>query len=223
MTKKLLFAALIALFLGSSALQAQNEKTIYNVPKHAVSVQMPLNSRKIGIGARYSYQFTNILRFTVDTDWYYYTFPKGRVNTITRDLSIKSTANWGRQFDINANANLVFGDGNFNFYLIVGFYSSLGHSRIDKFLVDMYGAISGGGEVDTDDGIENIYYDEDEDGKAYIYSDRLDKFYTYGIGVNAGFGVELQTSERSRFFIEQQASIGLMMVWMPKFGWSYCF
>ena len=223
MTKKLLFTALIALFLGSSALQAQNEKTIYNVPKHAVSVQMPLNSRKIGIGARYAYQFTNILRFTVDADWYYYTFPKGRVNTITRDLSTKSTANWGRQFDINANANLVFGDGNFNFYLIVGFYSSLGHSRIDKFLVDMYGAISGGGGTISDDGVDNIYYDEDEDGKAYIYTDRINQFYTYGIGVNAGFGVELQTSERSRFFIEQQASIGLMMVWMPKFGWSYCF
>ena len=223
MTKKLLFTALIALFLGSSALQAQNQKTIYNVPKHAVSVQMPLNSRKIGIGARYAYQFTNILRFTVDADWYYYTFPKGRVNTITRDLSTKSTANWGRQFDINANANLVFGDGNFNFYLIVGFYSSLGHSRIDKFLVDMYGAISGGGGTISDDGVDNIYYDEDEDGKAYIYTDRINQFYTYGIGVNAGFGVELQTSERSRFFIEQQASIGLMMVWMPKFGWSYCF
>ena len=223
MTKKLLFTALIGLFLGISALQAQNEKTIYNVPKHAVSVQMPLNSRKIGIGARYSYQFTNILRFTVDGDWYYYTFPKGRVKTITRDLTTKSTANWGRQFDINANANLVFGDGNFNFYLIVGFYGSLGHSRIDKFLVDMYGAISGGGSISADDGIDNIYYDESEDGKAYIYSDRLNQFYTYGVGVNAGFGVELQTSERSRFFIEQQASIGLMMVWMPKFGWSYCF
>lgn len=225
MTKKLLCTALIALFLGSSALQAQNEKKIYNVPKHAVSVQMPLNSKKIGIGARYAYQFTDILRFTVDADWYYYTFPKGRVNTITRDLTTKSTANWGRQFDLNANANLVFGDGNFNFYLIVGFYTSLGHSRMGKILADVYNAVSGGGEVTYDDGVDNIYYDydEDENGKAYIYTDRLDQFYSFGIGVNAGFGVELQTSERSRFFIEQQASVGLMMVWMPKFGWSYCF
>jgi hypothetical protein len=235
MTKKLLFAALIALFLGFSNLQAQNEKNSensgkeniefknkkFNVPKHAVSVQMPLNSRKIGIGARYAYQFTDILRFTVDTDWYYYTFPKGRVNTITRDLSTISTANWGRQFDLNANVNLVFGDGNFNFYLIVGFYTSVGHSRIDKFIVDMFGAINGDGDVDYDDGIDNIYYDDE--GEAYIYTDRIDQFYTYGIGVNAGFGVELQTSERSRFFIEQQAAIGLMMVWMPKLGWSYCF
>ena len=246
MTKKLLFTALIALFLGTSALQAQNVNESKNsdkeniefknkkfvVPKHAVSVQMPLNSKKIGIGARYAYQFTDILRFTVDADWYYYTFPKGRVNTIMRDpttgqadLSTKSTANWGRQFDLNANVNLVFGDGNFNFYLIVGFYTSLGHSRMGKILADVYNAVSGGGEVTYDDGIDNIYYDydEDENGKAYIYTDRLDQFYSFGIGVNAGFGVELQTSERSRFFIEQQASIGLMMAWMPKFGWSYCF
>lgn len=235
MIKKLLFAALIALFLGFSNLQAQNEKNSensgqeniefknkkFNVPKHAVSVQMPLNSKKIGIGARFSYQFTDILRFTIDADWYTYTFPKGRVNTISRDLRTISTANWGRQFDLNANANLVFGDGNFNFYLIVGFYTSLGHSRIGKILADVYSAVSGDWEITYDDGVDNIYYDDE--GNAYIYTDRLDQFYSAGIGVNAGFGVELQTSERSRFFIEQQASLGLMMVWMPKFGWSYCF
>ena len=220
--KKLLFTVIITILIGFQSINAQN-KEVYQVPKHAVSVQMPVNKKKIGIGVRYSYDFTNILRFTVDADWYYATFLSGRMNTITRDETKKGTTQWGRQFDLNANINLVFGDGNFNFYLIAGFYGSLGHSKIDKILKEMYFALtsdnddySGGDDTDP-----NFYYDED--GTSYIYTDKIGKYYTSGIGVNAGFGVELQTSERSRFFIEQQVSVGLMTIWMPKLGWSYCF
>lgn len=224
MTKKLLIAAFIMLFLGIPAVNAQEHTNVYKVPKHAVSVQMPINPRKMGIGARFSYNFTSILRFTVDADWYCITFPKGRMKTITRDLTKTGTTPWGRQFDINANANLVFGDGNFNFYLIVGFYSSMGYSKTGKLVKDLYTSLVSNGSddyYDTEDYDGNIYYDEE--GNSYIYTDRVSKYYSQGIGINAGFGAELQTSERSRFFIEQQVSLGLMTAWMPKLGWSYCF
>lgn len=246
MTKKLLFATIIILLIGLQPVKAQNANNSdtkwysfitekHNVPKHAVSLQVPFNPRKLGIGARYSYNFTDILRFTVDADWYFYTGPKGCMKTITPDLSTKGTTQWGRQLDINANINLVFGDGNFNFYLIAGFYGSLGHSKIDKLLKDLYSAITSDTSDDDfsdDDGDDpfgddgnrdggNIYHDED--GNSYIYTDKVKKYYTSGFGINAGFGVELQTSDRSRFFIEQQLSLGLMTVWMPKIGWSYCF
>ena len=227
MTKKLLIASFIMLFLGLPTVKAQENTKIHKVPKHAVSIQMPVNNKKLGIGARYSYNFTNILRFTVDADWYYATFPKGKMNTITPDLTKKGKTPWGRQLDLNANVNLVFGEGNFNFYMIAGFYASLGHSKIDKLLKDLYSALTSetsddGDSYDDgnrDDG--NIYYDDD--GKAYIYTDKVKKYYTSGFGVNAGFGVEYQLSERNRVFIEQQVSLGLMTTWMPKLGWSYCF
>ena len=236
MTKKLLFAAIIVLLMGFQPVKAQNDKNSdtkwysfitekHNVPKHAVSVQMPFNPRKVGIGARYAYNFTDILRFSVDADWYFYTTPKGCMKTITPDLTKKGTTQWGRQLDINANVNLVFGDGNFNFYLIVGFYGSLGHSKIDKLIKEMYSAIVTDGGDESDDDLEpsdsNIYHDDD--GEAYIYTNKVKNYYTSGFGVNAGFGLELQTSDHSRFFIEQQVSIGLMTTWMPKFGWSWCF
>ena len=240
MTKKLLFATIIMILIGFQPVKAQEDKPSetkwytfitekHEVPKHAVSVQVPFNPRKLGIGARYSYNFTDILRFTVDADWYFYTGPKGCMKTITPDLSKKGTTQWGRQLDLNANINLVFGDGNFNFYLIAGFYGSLGHSKLSKFLKELYSSITSdtsddefndGENNDTDDR-GNIYHDED--GESYVYTDRVKKYYTSGFGVNTGFGVELQTSDRSRFFIEQQLSIGLMTVWMPKVGWSYCF
>ena len=225
MAKKLLLTALIMLMLGIPAVKAQKADKVYEAPKRAVSVQVPVNSKKLGIGARFSYDFTKILRFTVDADWYYASFGKGRMNTITRDLTKKGTTQWGRQFDLNANVNLVFGDGNFKFYLIAGFYGSLGHSKIDKFLHEMYTAITsdtGFDDNDDDDNSDpNIYHDED--GESYVFTDKISKFYTSGIGVNAGFGVEYQLSERNRIFIEQQASIGLMTVWMPKLGWTWCF
>ena len=222
MAKKLLFTAFIMLLLGISSVNAQ-EKTKLNVPKHAVSVQLPLSLTKAGIGVRFSYDYTNNLRFTIDGNYYFYSSNRAQKRTVDRnDLTKTGTIAWGRRADLNFNANFIFGKDKFHIYLIAGFYTTVGYSNAKKIVGAFYDLATLGEIQDDpdDDGVDNYVYLDD--GKKYYYKDRLDKFFSFGGGLNAGFGAEYQINERGRIFLEQHAAIGSMIGVFVKIGYTWC-
>ena len=146
MIKKVLLTGLLTLFFGTFAMQAQDvylsetntndavliqaeqNATLSNAKrtpnKFAVALQVPYNGNKLGAGLRFSYDFTDILRFCLDGDFYFYT-AKGGYS--------------GRIMDLNPNLNLVFGNGDFHFYLITGIYFAIGNSLLLDDLTDLSG------------------------------------------------------------------------------------
>lgn len=135
MIKKVLLVGLLTIAFGMPALKAQDAylsrnnrndavliqaeqnatlSTANRTPKKlAVAPQLAYNGNKLGAGLRLSYDFTDMLRFTVDGDIYFH----------TRKGGFK-----GRIMDLNPNVNLVFGNGDFHFYLIAGVYFAIGKS-----------------------------------------------------------------------------------------------
>ena len=222
MAKKLLFTAFIMLLLGVSAVNAQ-EKVKLNVPKHAVSVQIPLSLTKAGIGARFAYDYTDDLRFTIDGNYYFYSSNRAQKRTVDRyDLSKTGTIAWGRRADLNFNANLKFGKDKFHIYFILGLYATVGYSNAKKIVAAVYDLATLGEIQDTgDDGIDDYVYGDD--GNKYFYTDRLHKFLSFGGGLNVGFGAELQLNNRSRIFLEQHTAVGSMLGLFIKTGYSWCF
>ena len=180
-------------------MEAQNSSN-----RFAFSAQLPFNYNKIGIGMRFSYNFTDILRFSLDGDYYFYTRPGRTFNTIT-NAGVKDKMGWGRMVDVNPNLNFVFGEKNFHFYLITGVYFSYGYRELTNGLV----GLAGGGNYVV---IDNEYYYKKESLVPSL-----------GIGFNGGCGIEFQTTDNLRLFFEQQLSLGLMTSWMAKLGASYCF
>ena len=61
--KKFMMIATILVAMSFSGVKAQNNK-------HSVGIETSYNFLKAGIGARYGYDFTNILRFTIDGTYY---------------------------------------------------------------------------------------------------------------------------------------------------------
>lgn len=223
MAKKLLIAAFTMLLLGISNVSAQDDIKL-NVPKHAVSVQIPLSLTKAGIGARFSYNYTENLRFTIDGNYYYYSSIRATKNTVDiNDLYKTGKISWGRHADLNFNANFIFGKDTFHIYLIAGFYTTVGYSNAKKIVGTLYDLATLGEiqEDPDDDGIDNYVYLDD--GKKYFYTDRLNKLWRFGGGLNAGFGAEIQINEHSRIFLEQHAAIGSMVGVFVKTGYTWCF
>lgn len=206
MFKRLLLAVLLTLVLGLPTIQAQSKQSTRE-NKHAITLQMPFNGNKTGLGLKYSYDFTDILRFNFESNYYWGMGDHRKFNTITQSGE-KGYDYWGRHFDIDANLNFVFGDGNFHFYLISGIYVALGYSELDQSLNDF--------------GSEGAY-GEDIDGVYYYYEDKVVGSYKVGVGVNLGFGMEYQISEKIRMFLDQQLAAGMMTSWMARIGVSYCF
>lgn len=220
---------LMLLFLGIPSLKAQDayiaeNKTLdmmlapatpaptpFDAPKHAFAIQMPFNGNKFGLGLRYSYDFTKICRFSLDCSYYFYTAPERKFKTITRS-GVKGEKPWGRTFDFNPNVNFVFGNGNFHFYMITGFYISFGYSELDAAVHEV-SEIFG----------EGFIWQDPDTGEEYYYEDRLDDLSDAGFGVNLGFGIEVQATERIRWFLEQHLALGLMTSFMPMMGLSICF
>ena len=222
MAKKLLFTAFIILLLGVSTVNAQ-EKTKLNVPKHAVSVQLPLSLTKAGIGVRFSYDYTNNLRFTIDGNYYFYSSNRATKRTVDRnDLTKTGTIAWGRRADLNFNANFKFGKDNFHIYMIAGFYLTAGYSNAKKIVKAVYDLATLGEIQDNgDDGIDDYMYGDD--GYKYFYTDRLKKMFNIGGGLNVGFGADYQINQHSRVFLEQHAALGSMLGVFVKVGYSWCF
>ena len=222
MAKKLLFTAFIILLLGVSTVNAQ-EKTKLNVPKHAVSVQLPLSLTKAGIGVRFSYDYTNNLRFTIDGNYYFYSSNRATKRTVDRnDLTKTGTIAWGRRADLNFNANFKFGKDNFHIYMIAGFYLTAGYSNAKKIVKAVYDLATLGEIQDNgDDGIDDYMYGDD--GYKYFYTDRLKKMFNIGGGLNVGFGADYQINQHSRVFLEQHAALGSMLGVFVKLGYTWCF
>ena len=222
MAKKLLFTAFIILLLGVSTVNAQ-EKTKLNVPKHAVSVQLPLSLTKAGIGVRFSYDYTNNLRFTIDGNYYFYSSNRAQKRTVDRnDLTKTGTIAWGRRADLNFNANFKFGKDNFHIYMIAGFYLTAGYSNAKKIVKAVYDLATLGEIQDNgDDGIDDYMYGDD--GYKYFYTDRLKKMFNIGGGLNVGFGADYQINQHSRVFLEQHAALGSMLGVFVKHGYTWCF
>ena len=84
----------------------------------------------------------------------------------------------------------------------------MGYSELDQSLNDF--------------GSEGAY-GENIDGVYYYYKDKVVGSYKVGVGVNLGFGMEYQISEKIRMFLDQQLAAGMMISWMARIGVSYCF
>lgn len=209
MFKRLLFVGLLTLVLGIPTIQAQSKQSTRD-NKHAFSLQMPFNGNKTGVGLKYSYDFTDILRFSFESNYYWGMGNHRKFNTISKSGDIGHDY-WGRHFDIDANLNFVFGDGNFHFYLISGIYIALGYSQLDNEVDDAANSLGGDGNGVT---IGNEYY---------WYKEKVTDAYKVGVGVNLGFGMEYQISEHIRMFLDQQLAAGMMSSWMARVGVSYCF
>lgn len=225
MIKKVLLTGLLTLFFGTFAMQAQDvylsetstndailiqagqNATLSNAKrtpnKFAVAPLLAYNGNKLGAGLRFSYDFTDVLRFCLDGNYYFYTTPTRRFLTITQ-TGEKGTEAWGRMFDVNPNLNFVYGNGNFHFYVIAGLYFSIGYSQIIN-------------ELDGLDGSQGVYINK----QYYYYKEKLD--YGVGIGINGGCGIEFQITDGFRLFFDQQLSLGLMTAWMAKLGGAFCF
>lgn len=224
MIKQILLSGLLTLALGISTMKAQDSymseanandavlvqleknktsSTVKRTPnKIAVAFQMPYNGIKFGAGLRFSYDFTDVLRFSLDGNYYFYTSPNRRFRTITPSGE-KGYDVWGRIIDINPNLNFVYGNGDFHFFVITGVYFSIGYSEVFT-------------EIDDIEGAHGTYIDN----KYYYYTDKLD--YTLGLGVNVGCGIEYQINDNFRVFFDQQLALGIMTSWMAKLGCAFC-
>ena len=186
-------------------MMAGNHKTVSNNRKAAFSLQLPYNFYKLGIGARFAYDFTDALRFTLDGDYYYYNNPARRFHTIN-SAGETGTMGWGKIWDVNPNLNFVYGENDFHFYLIFGIYFSYGYKESANTIVNI---LEDGGNA------------EEINHETYYYKDKL--ISSVGVGLNGGCGIEFQVSDSFRWFFEQHLSLGLMTSWMAKLGISYCF
>lgn len=230
MKKKLLFTAFLMLLFGLQAVNAQENSNLdnkplrlSNLPNHAISIQLPVSLTKVGIGVRFSYDYTPNLRFTIDGNYYFHSSRRATKYTVDRyDTLNTGTIAWGRRADLNFNANFIFGREQFHIYLIAGFYTTVGYSQAGKIMSTVYDLVTLGEiTITEDDFIENTVYLDD--GKKYYYKDRLDRFFTFGGGINVGFGAEYQINQRSRIYFEQHAAIGSMVGIFIKAGYSWCF
>ena len=230
MIKKLLLASLFA-FVVMPTVNAQEsylsenrtndtvqvqEKTKRSISKHtmderrfAVSIQI-VNANKMGVGVKFSYDFTDILRFSIDGNYYFYQWGR-RFNTIT-EAGVKGHDSWGRRFDINPNLNFVFGRKNFHFYVITGFYFSMGNSKTGSVLEDIGSVI-----WDDESSAPGVYIDRE----YYYYKEKLP--IAIGFGFNAGCGIEYQINKSCRIYLDQHWAIGFQSAWMGELGFSYCF
>ena len=77
------------------------------VGKFAASAQIPIGNffNTAGLGLRFAYNFTDLLRFTLDNDYYFIH---------------RNSRRPGEIIDANLNLNFVFGKGDFHFYLLLG-------------------------------------------------------------------------------------------------------
>ena len=200
MFKRLLLTGLLTIILCLPTIQAQTKSTREN--RHAFTLQMPFNNNKVGVGLKYSYDFTKILRFNLESNYYFGLGDNRKFNTITTSGE-KGYNYWGRHFDFDVNLNFVFGDGNFHFYLITGLYVSVGYKEAHQAINGQPGITLG-----------NTFY---------YYKDEVEKVYGVGLGVNLGFGIEYQISEKIRVSLDQQLAAGGLISWMARVGVSYCF
>lgn len=174
--------------------------------KMAVGLYLGNTISRTGVGLNWSYDFTKILRFSLDGNYYLYGRPGIRFNTIT-PTGEKGESFWGRDYDVNANLNFVFGDGNFHFYLISGLYFAHAYRESKNT----------GGIFDLGVFDDNSF--SSEDGKTYYNTDDLKG--SIGFGFNVGCGIEYVISNAVRISLDHQLSLGILTMWSLRLGVSY--
>lgn len=174
--------------------------------KMAVGLYLGNTISRTGVGLNWSYDFTKTLRFSLDGNYYLYGRPGIRFNTIT-PTGEKGESFWGRDYDVNANLNFVFGDGNFHFYLISGLYFAHAYRESKNT----------GGIFDLGVFDDNSF--SSEDGKTYYNTDDLKG--SIGFGFNVGCGIEYVISNAVRISLDHQLSLGILTMWSLRLGVSY--
>ncbi len=174
--------------------------------KMAVGLYLGNTISRTGVGLNWSYDFTKILRFSLDGNYYLYGRPGIRFNTIT-PTGEKGESFWGRDYDVNANLNFVFGDGNFHFYLLTGLYFAHAYRESKNT-----GGIFDLGLFDDNSSVG-------EDGKTYYNTDDLKG--SIGFGLNTGCGIEYIISDAVRISLDHQLSLGILTMWSLRLGVSY--
>ena len=186
----------------------------------AFGVNVAYNFNKAGAGLKFAYDFTKMCRFTFEGNYYFYNAGFGQtvydatggsswdyydhlISSNTRTYTVFG----GRQFDFNANLNIVFGEKDFHFYLITGLAYAYGRPALN-------GVFSEHGHQDEVTG---------EDLGIGIDSDEV--YHVFGIGLNLGCGVEYQITESVRANFEQALDISIpnLTAWNAKLGVAYCF
>lgn len=189
-------------------------------PENPFAVGMSLNTtfNKFGVGARFSYNFTPMVRLVGDINY----FPWGPNSTkvfhtngnshgIFETHSIPANTPFsriysGRYVDVNANVNILFGKQNFHFYLIGGIgyvygiphLASLGHQHIAEETGESLGS-----GIDSKEGI-----------------------FGSNVNFNLGVGFEYQLQPAWRIFAELEGSVGyalLLNAGHLKLGAAFCF
>lgn len=191
-----------------------------SAPENPFAVGLSLNTtlNKFGVGARFSYSFTPMVRLVGDISYYPWGPNSTRVYQLGGDShgifqthSIPASTPFtniysGRYVDVNANVNILFGKQNFHFYLIGGLgyvygiphLASLSHHHVDEVTGENLG-----------DGL-----------------DSKEEIFHSNIGFNLGVGFEYQLKPAWRIFAELEGSVGYGLILNAaaiKLGASYCF
>lgn len=202
MKKNLLVLVLLFAGMGFNCAFAQDKDV-------SIGVQGAFNPNKTGVGVRVGFDFTEILRFTIDGT--YYLTAKKTIDVFQGE-TISRTLNNGRLWDGNINLNFVFGRKKVNFYLISGIGITYGYK------INGISEAIGGVAYDHTDANGNVLgYGIDEDD--------VDDYTRFGVSLNAGFGIEWQIVPAIRWNLEQTVNWGLpsLSTWMCKTGLVYCF
>lgn len=198
--KKFVMIATILVAMSFSGVKSQNNK-------HSVGIETSYNFLKAGIGARYGYDFTNILRFTIDGTYY---LTSSRSLDVYKGTSKTRTLRNGRLWESNANINLVFGEKKFHFYLLTGIGFAYGYKV--KGLLDSFKDLK--------------LYDENGNyiGEG-ITESQVSSHSRIGLSLNGGCGIEWQITPNFCWNFEQSLNIGLpsLTTWMWRTGVAYCF
>lgn len=206
LVKKLLVVAILLAGTNFGVVKAQEQEK----NKKAIGVQTAFTSKRAGIGIKYGYNFTDMLRFAFESN--YYLSSKESYDVYDESYKKIGKVMDGRLWDFNSNLNFVFGDKNFHFYLIGGIGFAYGHkfSRLTNEFTNEIGSV----------------YDDKGNYVGYgILEDDVLLHKRFGIALNSGCGIEWQITPAIRWHLENTFELALpsLSAWRVKTGLSYCF
>ena len=171
--------------------------------KFSIGGQVDYNIFRFGVGVKFSYDFTEILRFVFQGDYFIFSCNEGKFVNYTGEAKDRFLF-YGRQFDMSPAMNFVFGKNDFHFYIIAGLAVGWGYSLTFNEL--------------GWDGVEDLNYK----GRY----DRDELISNWSFGLRAGIGMEYQINDACRVYAELPADLVFPLSnsgAMFRIGASYCF